>query len=282
MKALRRVWRDARRAIDRSATFASSYVRARTATTDFSDVRLLCLFIGYPRSGHSLVGSLIDAHPRAVIAHEVNVLDFLARGFSREQIFVLLRDNARAFARKGRRWSGYAYAVPGQWQGRFTRLEVIGDKKGGGTTKALRRSPQLLDRLAAVVGVPVRFIHVIRNPYDNISTMARRSRRPLETAIEAYFGLSRAVVDVRSALAPGAMLDLRYEDLVADPPRRVRDLCAFLGLEAPDDYLRACAGIVFGAPRQTRFEVPWPDESVDRVAERIAEFPMLHGYAYDG
>jgi len=41
---------------------------------DFSKLRNFVLFVGYPRSGHSLVGSLIDAHPHAIIAHEVKTL----------------------------------------------------------------------------------------------------------------------------------------------------------------------------------------------------------------
>ena len=35
----------------------------------FDDVERVCLFIGYQRSSHSLVGSILDAHPEAAIAH---------------------------------------------------------------------------------------------------------------------------------------------------------------------------------------------------------------------
>jgi hypothetical protein len=40
-------------------------------TPDFSNVRTFILFVGYPRSGHSLIGSIMDAHPNIIIAHEV-------------------------------------------------------------------------------------------------------------------------------------------------------------------------------------------------------------------
>jgi hypothetical protein len=36
-----------------------------------------CLFIGYPRSGHSLIGSLIDAHPHAALGHELDLLKYV-------------------------------------------------------------------------------------------------------------------------------------------------------------------------------------------------------------
>jgi len=45
---------------------------------DFSKLRNFVLFVGYPRSGHSLVGSLIDAHPHAIIAHEVKILAYVS------------------------------------------------------------------------------------------------------------------------------------------------------------------------------------------------------------
>ena len=33
------------------------------------------MFIGYPRSGHTLISSLLDAHPNAIVTNEFNVID---------------------------------------------------------------------------------------------------------------------------------------------------------------------------------------------------------------
>ena len=41
------------------------------------EVERVCLFIGHPRSGHSLVGAMLDAHPDLCIAHELDMLAFL-------------------------------------------------------------------------------------------------------------------------------------------------------------------------------------------------------------
>jgi len=46
-----------------------------------------CMFIGYSRSGHTLVGSLLDAHPEMVIAHELDALKYIMAGFGRRTIF---------------------------------------------------------------------------------------------------------------------------------------------------------------------------------------------------
>ena len=42
----------------------------------------MVMFVGQSRSGHSLVGSLIDAHPEAVVAHEIHALKHLLQGRS--------------------------------------------------------------------------------------------------------------------------------------------------------------------------------------------------------
>ncbi|PSO51862.1 MAG: hypothetical protein BRC34_14235, partial [Cyanobacteria bacterium QH_1_48_107] len=56
---------------------------------NFQNVDKYCMFIGYPRSGHSLVGSLLDAHPNIIIAHELNALNFVDMGFNQQQIYYL-------------------------------------------------------------------------------------------------------------------------------------------------------------------------------------------------
>src|SRR2546430_1706106 len=94
----------------------------------FDRVETCCLFIGYPRSGHSLIGSLIDAHPEVVLAHELDLLRYVYARFGRLALCHLALENSRAFTRRGRAATLYSYSVPGQWQGRFERIRVLGDK----------------------------------------------------------------------------------------------------------------------------------------------------------
>ena len=44
------------------------------------DVEKFVFFIGYPRSGHSIIASLMDAHPNIVIAHQYNVFGEWVKG----------------------------------------------------------------------------------------------------------------------------------------------------------------------------------------------------------
>jgi hypothetical protein len=94
------------------ALYAPAKIEAERIGRVFEDLRIYCTFIGYPRSDHSIMGSLLNAHPNAIIAHELDALRFLKAGFSERQLYFLLLGNSRLFARHGRRWGQYSYSVP--------------------------------------------------------------------------------------------------------------------------------------------------------------------------
>jgi hypothetical protein len=243
-------------------------------------VETLCLFIGYPRSGHSLVGSLLDAHPEIAIAHELDALLHLQRGLPPRHILYLMLDLARLHAPLGRRWGEYDYAVPSQWQGRLSTLRVIGDKKGGMTTLRIARNPELLQRAMAAFGKRKRFVHVLRNPYDNIAAMTIKSH-PLQAAIREYFLLHRTNEAIIERVGAEAVATVYHDDVSADPKRELTRLCSFLGVEAPADYLDACASVVFPEPRRSRERIDWPKDALADVARRMARHPLLARYRFE-
>lgn len=57
-------------------------------------------------------------------------------------------------------------------------MQVMGAKKGGKTTRRLTAKLQgmkVLKEIQQVLKIPIKYIHVIRNPYDNIATMLLRA-----------------------------------------------------------------------------------------------------------
>jgi hypothetical protein len=248
---------------------------------EFASIDTYCMFIGYPRSGHSLVGSLLDAHPNMVIAHEVDALRCLSAGFDGPTIYHLILEGAREFTANGRVWNGYNYHVPNQWHGRYQSLKVIGDKKGGASSLYLLDRPELLDRLRETVPVAMRFVHVMRNPYDNIATISRMHEVDLTVAIDGYFSMTRSVAQVREKVGAEAVFDIYSEDLIAQPQPLIRDLCTFLGQPVDDAYLDDCASIVFKEPRKTRDGAGWTPALLADVRARIAEVPLLQRYSYE-
>ena len=249
----------------------------------YQDIKSFCIFIGYPRSGHSLVGSLLDAHPDIVISHEANVLALLNEGSRDTDLFRQILGNSRRNATWGRQQSGYSYDVPGQWQGRFRKLTVIGDKKGGRTSLILREDPSLLDKLVATLnGLPLKMLHVTRNPFDNIATMLVRQQAPtLDAAIDLYFEMAQAVTETKSRMEAGAMLDVRHESIITDTAAELVKMCAFLGVVTEPLYIQACAKIVHKKPNHSRHSVQWTDSQKSGVLSRIRSVSFLECYAAD-
>lgn len=247
----------------------------------FASVETLCLFIGYARSGHSLIGSLLDAHRNAIIADELDALKYIQAGFSENQLFYLLLRNSEQSARAGRERTGYSYRVPGQWQGRFEELRVIGDKMGRTAAARFVAFPKLLDTLCGRFHVKTKFLHVIRNPYDIISTMALAHPRALEVACDRFFEVVEDVGKIKRRCQTGMVHDLRHEDFVGDPKNELRKVCAFLNLEPGDDYLDACARIVYKSPHKSREKISWSPGLIASVRERMSRIPFLSCYSFD-
>jgi len=261
--------------------YVGSAWKARQRRDDLATVRGFLVFVGHPRSGHSLVGALLDAHPRIVVAHELDVLKYLAAGYHRDQLLTLVLEHSAADAARGRKSWGYSYAVPGQWQGRYERLEVVGDKRGRMTTARLRDDPGLLARLEERLGVPVRVVQVVRNPYDDVATMHRRAGGgAMADHVDEYFSLATTVDAVTAGLGPDRFHRLRLEDLVDDTPAELAALCRFVGADPGDDYLAACSAIVFGSPHRTRDGAPWSAALRSDVEARMAGHDWLAGYGF--
>jgi hypothetical protein len=246
------------------------------------DLEAFCLFASYGRSGHSLVGSLLDAHPDVVVAHEANALRLVSDGMKRDDLFETLLENSRRSFERGRKQSGYSYVVEGQWQGRYRTLRVIGDKSGGRTTKLIGRSG--LRKFARTVGLPLRIVHQTRNPYDTIArrSLVAKDGVPKRTLAEAIADFA-AMTDVNDRLlreGKYAVATVRHEDLIADPQGELARLCEFVGVEPEPGYLEACAGIVYESPHRTRDRVEWSDEDRRAVDEIVARHAFLSGYSF--
>ncbi len=263
-----------------ASLYLSSAWRARRGLP-VDDVERFCFFIGYARSGHSIIGSLLNAHREIVISHELDVVRFLEKGFSRRQLYALILHRDEVFGAMNRTWTGYDYNVPDQYQGTFERLRVMGDKRGRTTALELAGRPELLARLRRTVGVPIRAVHITRNPFDNIATEAIRRNFPLSVATRWFDKSCRAVAAVRPMLTPGELLDMAHERFTADPKSSLSELCTFLGVEARPAFLEDCASIVWRSTKRRRDAVDWSKDEREAVESLIARYDFFDGYTFD-
>jgi hypothetical protein len=247
---------------------------------DFDRVERFCLFVGYPRSGHSIVGAMLNAHRDAVISHELDAPPLILAGCSRDELYSRILARAYWFNLRGNR-ANYPYQVPGQWQGRFDMLRLVGDKRGGIVTRSIAEHPDFLKRVRSLIGVPLRLIHVVRNPFDNISAISIWGHRPLADSAEYYLRHCRTTARLDEVCEPGEVITIHHEEMIRDPAATLPGLLEFLHLEPYPGYVEDCARVVFSQPTRSRRAVTWPAGLARDVEKRIRPYPFLKDYSFE-
>ena len=273
------------RSIDLARRSAATKYASRRDPRRFSQVEVLCVFIGHVKSGGSLVGSMIDAHPEALVSDEVDLFRYLDAGFHRQQLCHLVEKGSRREAMKGRvtarRLEPYSLEVPGSFQGRADRVRVLGDVRAGPTTRRLGAHPELIERMDRVMAPTLpKYIHVIRNPFDPISAMVRRGQRSFDNAIQDYAEQCHRLSELRTRLPPERLLAVRYEAFAKDPATELARVCAFLGLSTSAAYLDGCADVIQSDRLGERYSLDWSAEAIAAVVALIESVPFLSGYRW--
>ena len=275
------------------------------------NIEMCLLTVGYSRSGSSLIGQLLNAHPEMVIAHDEALVRklhnprYLHHG-GRGPITRLILERDQRFRQEGYRASvaGYSYAVNGQWQGSWTRLRVIGDKAARGTTRALYERPDLLDSLRRRIRTPIRVLFLCRNPYDMAASQhlsrlrkrhgaaipALRNYHPSDaerpeigqiTIQEVLKERSDQLSIVLPMFRKDEVLPVFHEDFIASPKEKLREICSFCGMESTEEYLDACTAAVFPSLHRTRFKVRWSEEQKAEASSIIERYSWFDRYSFE-
>ena len=251
-----------------------------SAADRWRGIEAFCLFVGYGRSGHSVVGSLIDAHPHAAIAHELHAVKRYFEGVPRDVLFDRLFALAQAQARDGRRapradGGTYLHHLEGQAKPGPEAVRVIGDKKGAGTAWQFSRlGLDHLERFRAYLGVPLKMVHVIRNPFDVVAAGEARGG-------SRFAELVPVVAEIRRLSTGPGWLDVYHEDVIADPEREMARVLGFLGLPAIAAHLERCRAHVFAEPHRRRLEMEWPAPRRAEIETLIARHDFLGRYTWN-
>jgi hypothetical protein len=284
---------------------------------DIRDLRTFVMFVGFGKTGHSILGSLLDAHPDIIIAHEYGFLrDFTKAFVSRPNWALLLfnklytnsrRTVLRGWRSQSKNVKGYTLGIDGNsWQGRFRQLKVIGDKSGAQTENTnyldKTRCKYFVEGLNRTLGVPVKSIRVLRNPYDTIATkvlvakggnrgLARaknssqaarnsNSTKYLDKNIKSFFELAYKASRVISQ-CPISVHTIHLVDLIHQPRFVMKELCETVQVECHSDYLDLCEEKVFTALSKTRYLVKWSRKQIETVANMIERYPEYSRYSFE-
>lgn len=259
--------------------------RFRLWQTDLSSLQRFVLFVGNPRSGTTLVRSLLNAHPEVLIANEVDVLRRVQAGESWRTVTSRILQNEYEFSAKPV-WTGYDYSVRSDAtsddRSQSGGIRVIGDKKAGASAKRINGDWAVMDRFTEWSRFPGSVIHCIRHPFDVISTKARRNGESLNVNIDRYFQSEMTAVALRETHPRIDYLRVYQEDLVHETSATLTRLLQAIGLDVPTGYMRACEDLVYERPNRSRFQANWTDRLILGVERRVRETPHLHRYLTNG
>lgn len=244
------------------------------------ELSTFCLFVGYGRSGHSAIGSVIDAHPNAVVSHELHALKRFSEGVTRSQLFTEIYERSQTQAAEGRTSSRadggvYHHVIEGQRKNGNTGVTTLGDKKGAGTTHHIStHGLQILEDFESFLGVPLKILHVIRNPFDVIAAgKARGHSGFLETV--------PLVQRIREYRQGEGWLDVYHEEVLAAPDEQIARILSFLSLPVIEQHLAACRAYLFDAPTRRRQSIDWQTDERRAVEDLIARVDYLQHYTLD-
>ena len=283
---------------------------------DINDIEKFVIFVGYARSGHSIIGSLMDAHPNMVIAHQYMLFSqWITKDIhdklngNRHYLFNdLYQESYRAscdpsgLRSENGDFKGYTLFVNNSWQGQFKDLKVIGDKSGGKVGMLYSHNSSQTQNsyreIMTTVEIPIYSLHVVRNPFDVISTTLLynvkdengRKYEPtegskyndtnrLERVIHKFLRLAEVVRDMISTCKL-TVLEIHSEDFITQPQESMKRICDFLGVECSPWYLQMCQDKVFPSVSRTRDKVEWSEEQKARVQTILNSFPYFKGYNF--
>lgn len=204
---------------------------------------------GCPRSGTTLLRTMLNSHPHLAVPHETR---FVILAWRRRNLFGDLRraENRRKVARwilqdpKSRFSSrigipddelveAFAAAPPTLGALMATCFSRYAERNGKPRWGDKRPSyAQNLDELFAMFP-DAQFVNVVRDPRACVASMGKNwdGWGRLASAVEIWERTDKEIQKAIRRLPAGKITEVRYEDLVTAPQQTLEKLCAFLALD---------------------------------------------------
>lgn len=208
--------------------------------------------VGCPRSGTTLLSLMIDAHPRLAVPPESHFIIPLApRRRLGRMVRVATVEDILPFL-TAREWDVDHAAVraaveeadspsyPELVSAVFSTYAATHGKRRWGD-----KTPRYVDHVGTLAELfpNARFIHLIRDGREVAASLADRRWGPRDAVLGAFIwrrSIRRARRDGRPL--GERYMELRLEDLIAEPEPRLNEICAFLGEKFSPEMLRYAEG----------------------------------------
>jgi hypothetical protein len=235
-------------------------------------------FMGYPRSGHTLAAAILNANPNVMCSNQLNV--YAANTIDIEYI--------KMYSSKPETWKNTTQIphVPKQ------EITVVGDKTGHRTVDILESNPQKLGMMKEIIQVPMKWIHVVRNPFDNLATWAKLNyvnklkkdgtatqHKELDLVIRKYRVLNATIEKLRRS---EDTLTVNHEFLITRMHNTLEEMANFLEISFDPVWRDNVRNTVWKRPRVTRGQVKWARQQKKVIKDIIEKYDWLDGYEFGG
>ena len=135
-----------------------------------------------------------------------------------------------------------------------------------------------IDGFREFVRLPVRTLHVMRNPFDMVAAAVMNGEweRPY-----SFLQLIPTVAQMRERYNDENWLDVYHEDVIADPRAEITRILEFLGLPVLEEHLSRCEAYLYKSPHKRRFEAMWPEGLKQQVQVAIQQHDFLSRYSWE-
>ena len=241
---------------------------------DLTKLKYFVSFISMSGSGHSLLSSMIDAHKNAIVSRECCIFRRVVKkgNSNRLNLETIIRSSEK-YTSNGRLHKGSktSHLVPGQFNGRAYPLLVIGDKNGYGTASAIIRYNPIPSKIAKI---PIRYIHVYRNPYDTIAYLNNFYSCSIDSVIKRIL---RRLQEIHEALLKiKNYLSIKYEDLITDTKTTLRKVLNYLSLEPYNGFIRSCKEIINPTLLHFNQNIDWTKDQIFKINSFCSSIDYLN------
>ncbi len=250
------------------------FMAQKLSNGSFSNVKTWLTFVGYGRSGHSFIGSILDAHPNVCVAHEADAMRRSESEFQdRDELFRAMYQHNQEIVSKGRltnnRWGDpYKQALKGQVKNDPKALRVLGNKNGSIETGADKELfDRRLQRFESFLGneVCVKLVAVLRNPFD-AGLMDEKVFETVQRIKDSY--VERIFV-------------MKHEEFIANPRNLTSALLRFLDVPVLESHLSVVAESTFKTVHRARFKIEYTEDQLKKIQRCINSCPVFSGYTYE-
>ncbi len=251
--------------------------------------RHFALFLGFERSGSTLLGQIVNAHQNALIGNEGLLFEYLPYCKTQKDIFDYIHYLNDKFAKqkyfkqqkteKNLQSREQNLLLAGGYQSNAEKIEVIGNAKAGRTPFILsERREQYLDLLSKL-DMPIKFISIVRHPVHMIdSSIKRRGISPKEAIYNFQLYSSYLENALTYLETQNSVLNIEYEQLISEPQRSVEDIYKHLELSVDEAFIKNITQSFDSSPLKRKSSPSWLAEFSDEINSLIEKYSFFSSY----